>query len=388
MRDQHSLDRLVTELYAGTLDSSAWDRALLGLADLIGSAGALLFAVNPTTATVIRDEIHRLDPEAVHAYRQHWVSQDIRLDAAIPWPVGEPVFERKLQLQQKWERTAIFNEFLVSRDTPYFLATWLHKSPDKVVALSFQATLRHGPFNEPEARRLKRLLPHVTRALVIRDRLERQNVRVNTISSAMDRLQFGLFVLDAKARILEASAMAEQIMRGERAMRRDKDGTLWLREPAGSQLRDLLRSGVQFIRRCCGVLRVPRTDGKASLSVLVLPMPDVTVSWTGTNEACWLVFVFDPDRRHAPAVEIVAAELGLTEREAQVASLLALGADMPLIAKRLGITANTARTHLKHIFNKTDTQSQGELIRRILTGPSAFMKGDSPGLASSNKAPA
>jgi hypothetical protein len=120
MRSHHGVDQIIDDLYAGTLDASAWDRALIGLADLVGSSGALLFAVNPTTAVISRDEIHRLDAGAVQAYRQHWITQDIRLSAGMAFPVAEPMFERKLALKENWERTAIFNDFLVSQDTPYY----------------------------------------------------------------------------------------------------------------------------------------------------------------------------------------------------------------------------------------------------------------------------
>src|SRR5450631_3901844 len=132
MCPQYSVDQIIDDLYAGTLDASAWDRALIGLADLVGSSGARLFADNPTTAVILRDEIHRLDAGAVQAYRHHWITQDIRLGAGMAFPVAEPMFERKLALTENWERTAIFNDFLVSQDTPYLLATWLNKGPDKV----------------------------------------------------------------------------------------------------------------------------------------------------------------------------------------------------------------------------------------------------------------
>jgi len=371
MRPPYSVDRIIDDLYAGTLDASAWDRALIGLADSIGSSGALLFAVNPTTETILRDEIHRLDAGAVQAYRQYWITQDIRLGAGMLFPVGEPMFERKLELQEDWERTAIFNDFLISQDTPYLLATWLHKGPDKVVALSFQATRHRGAFDESDAQCIKRLVPHVRRALDIRDRLETQQIRANTLSSAIEGLQFGLFVLDNKGRILDTSGLAQELLRRESVIRREKDHTLWLREPAGSQLRDLVRKSESSKGNSGGVFNVPRCDGRQNLSVLVAPMPAVPATWTGADPR-WLVFVFDPERRAEPAAAIISRDLGISEREAEIAALLAIGCDLSRISQRLGISIHTVRSHLKHIFGKTGIQSQSDLIRRILTSPAAY----------------
>jgi DNA-binding CsgD family transcriptional regulator len=247
----------------------------------------------------------------------------------------------------------------------------LHKGPDKVVALSFQATCHRGPFDESDAQCIKRLVPHVSRALEIRDRLETQQIRANTLSSAIEGLQFGLFVLDNKGCILDASGLAQELLRREPAIRREKDHTLWLREPAGSQLRDLVRKNEPSKGNSGGVFNVPRVGGLQNLSVLVAPMPAVPATWTGADPR-WLVFVFDPERRAEPAAAIISRDLGISEREAEIAALLAIGCDLSRISQRLGISVHTARSHLKHIFGKTGIQSQSDLIRRILTSPAAY----------------
>ena len=371
MRPRSRADQIIDDLYAGTLEASAWDRALIGLADLIGSSGALLFSVNPTTAVILRDEIHRLDRDAVSAYRTLWISQDIRLAPALQVPIAEPMFERMLGIEEKWKSTEIFNDFAVPRDMPYFLATWLHKAPDKVVALSFQGNRRRGPFDESEACQIKSLMPHLRRALEIRDRLETQQIRANTLSSAIEGLQFGLFVLDGKGCILDASGLAQEMLRQEPAIRREKDHTLWLRDPAGSQLRSLVRTSKLSKGNSGGVFNVPRAGGLQSLSVFVSPMPAVPVTWTGADPR-WLVFILDPERRAAPAAAIISCDLGISEREAEIAALLAIGYDLSRVSQRLGISVHTARSHLKHIFSKTGIQSQGDLLRRILTSPAAY----------------
>lgn len=53
---------------------------------------------------------------------------------------------------------------------------------------------------------------------------------------------------------------------------------------------------------------------------------------------------------------------GLSDREAEVAALLAKGRSRPYIRERLFISTNTVATHIKHIYQKLDIHSKEELI--------------------------
>jgi DNA-binding CsgD family transcriptional regulator len=371
VRPNNPVDQIIEDLYAGTLENCAWNKALVGAADLVRASGVFLYAVDPASDIILRDEIYRLDPATERAYRQHWISQDVRLGAAMSVPVGEPAFERKLALNEKWERTAIFNEFLWSDDIPYCLCTWLHKSPDKIVALSFQGTRRRGTFEEADAQRIKTLVPHLRRALAIRDRLESHKLHAETLSAAVGGMQFGVFVLDKGGCILEACGLAAELLRSEPGIRRARDRTLWLREPAGSQLLRWLKTGLPPEHNSNGLLRIPRSNGLRGLSALLTPMPRLPTTWT-SGDPRWLVLVFDPERRTLPAADLISRDLGISNREAEVAAMLCTGCDLSNVALRLGISVHTARAHLKHIFGKTGIRSQNDLVRRIVIGPAAY----------------
>ncbi|SFI47759.1 Lysophospholipase, alpha-beta hydrolase superfamily [Jannaschia pohangensis] len=64
----------------------------------------------------------------------------------------------------------------------------------------------------------------------------------------------------------------------------------------------------------------------------------------------------------AERLDLVAFALGLTQKEAEVATLLADGLPTSDVAEALGISINTLRTHLKRIFEKLDVTSQVELV--------------------------
>ena len=53
---------------------------------------------------------------------------------------------------------------------------------------------------------------------------------------------------------------------------------------------------------------------------------------------------------------------------AALVQLLLMGHSLEEAADVRGVTMNTARSQLKHVFAKTDTKRQGELVRLIITG--------------------
>jgi DNA-binding CsgD family transcriptional regulator len=57
----------------------------------------------------------------------------------------------------------------------------------------------------------------------------------------------------------------------------------------------------------------------------------------------------------------------MTQAEARLAVRLAAGETLRAAADRLGITYGTARSRLTQLFRKTNTRSQGQLIRLLLT---------------------
>ena len=79
--------------------------------------------------------------------------------------------------------------------------------------------------------------------------------------------------------------------------------------------------------------------------------------------------VVDPDRGYEVDEDRVGRFYGLTAAEARLTTFLARGRRLDEAAEDLGITYETARTHLKRIFNKTGAGRQTELVRLVLCGP-------------------
>jgi DNA-binding CsgD family transcriptional regulator len=67
------------------------------------------------------------------------------------------------------------------------------------------------------------------------------------------------------------------------------------------------------------------------------------------------------------SIDLLRCHFGLTPAEARLALHLVAGETLRSAEAKLSITYETARTHLKNIFNKTGTCRQAELVIAIVT---------------------
>jgi DNA-binding CsgD family transcriptional regulator len=73
----------------------------------------------------------------------------------------------------------------------------------------------------------------------------------------------------------------------------------------------------------------------------------------------------DPDCDDHDTLEGFAAAYHLTQSEARLTGLLASGRGLFEAAADLGVTRNTARTHMRHIYSKVGAHRQTDIIRLL-----------------------
>jgi DNA-binding CsgD family transcriptional regulator len=79
-----------------------------------------------------------------------------------------------------------------------------------------------------------------------------------------------------------------------------------------------------------------------------------------------LLFKTEPAQTAVVRSEWPRRDLGLTPAEVRFTHEILKGDGLQAAADRLGISVTTARTHLAHVFGKTGTRRQAELVRLIL----------------------
>jgi DNA-binding CsgD family transcriptional regulator len=184
-----------------------------------------------------------------------------------------------------------------------------------------------------------------------------------------------------RGQILEANCAAKLILNQNDGLRTDKEG---LATSTPSQTREL-RSRIAAAALTAqgrgvsagGSLAIARPSGKRPLAVVIMPA-SLRAFPSGTGEPAVIVLVSDPESKVRIAPEIVAQVYGLTAAESRLAEQLMQGESLVHAAERLGVSHNTARTHLQRIYQKTGTTHQGDLVRLLLAGPASLSLRETP----------
>jgi DNA-binding CsgD family transcriptional regulator len=199
------------------------------------------------------------------------------------------------------------------------------------------------------------------------------------IKAALDRWSLGVIILGADRKVLFMNKAAGEIMSKGDGLRVDRRVGIRAVSPnENEELSELiehatLKAGVS--RAPFGsVMQISRSCGKRPLIAFVTALIGMSVPISGCA-----VFVSDPDLRVGPDEGLLRSVYGLTAAEAKVAALLVQGCDARTVSEKLAVTFNTARTHVKKVFEKTNTRRQSELVHLILCAPlSSRLRGGKP----------
>ena len=92
------------------------------------------------------------------------------------------------------------------------------------------------------------------------------------------------------------------------------------------------------------------------------------------TQICWVIgeggmvyFSLDHAGLSQERLSVAALIYGLSLAQQQLAAHVAQGLSLPEIATAMGITTNTARTHLNRVFEKTGVHNQTALVRVLLS---------------------
>jgi DNA-binding CsgD family transcriptional regulator len=371
---------LVDQIYDAAGDPALWPQFLEGFANAVGGTGTAIVYHDLKERRGNVDATSRFDPDYQRLYNSHYIRLDAWRDAWLgrfrrassEWITTSDELVSTDQLR----KTEFFNDYLLPQDTvyqfggPIVISDWRWSS-----VITCLRPRKDGPFADKEVDVLRVLFPHRQRAMSFRRQMAALEGQQRACFDAMDLLPTGVILLDAKGRILAVNRTASQIFRQNDGLNMDKDG---LRASTPSETRQL-RSTIASVCDCDrsglasgGHLRIRRPSGGRPFALMVMRAPHHSFA-PDAGASAGIVFITDPEAKVQTSSERVAQIYGLTEAEARLAQLLMNGETLVRAADVLGISHNTARTHLHRIYGKTDTRHQGDLVRLLLSSTAVLM---------------
>ncbi len=110
------------------------------------------------------------------------------------------------------------------------------------------------------------------------------------------------------------------------------------------------------------------TDGPADYPVILGQTDDGGVAVVHLAiQDCLTYLRLDADRVLDRRLGFARTVFGLSEGQMKIAHQIAMGQSLKAAAQELGISVNTARTHLTRLFEKTGVNTQAALVRLLLS---------------------
>ena len=362
----------VGEVYQCATGGAAWPEYLTSLGRLLRGTSTNLLHHDHRSRGGIQIAVGA-DPELYRLYREYGHAIDPWALACRPcnFPAGSVVIGASLIDHARIKKTEFYAAMGRRYETTRSMFGVLEASPHRTAALTINRGNRGDEFEWHEARTLAILLPHVRRALTIQQRLGGfANERAHIVD-AVDRLPFGIVLLDDRARPLFMNRYAARLIDARDGLAIDKESLVALIPSADARLQRALASAIAVTGGAALATRddeliIPRSAGRP-LYASVSPAGSQDFYSGLAARAVALLFLVDPDRRAPPVHDRLRELFSLTTAEARVADALAAGRQVAEISDEFGVSRETVRSHVKRIFDKAGARSQSAFIRLVAT---------------------
>jgi len=363
-------DRVVQGIDDGADDHSptgeqvAWASLLASLCQLAHATTAMLATIDRISRAVRVHCSLNIADRHLHAYIARYAASDpsIKLIGSLAagtiWAATNSADDNLGVFFRDWlEPQGIFHVIygVIASRGPHTTYLWIGRHHNG------------GSYREEDVELLRSILPWVQAAHQSDRLIERLQHSHRTHVALIDELSTGVVLLNGYFEPRFISRSAKAAFAGEGRLKallpticepaRQANRNRSLRVPPATP--DIEPSWMR---------RIERLPNQRPLTVLLQRLPADRRQGV-CDQPGFILLIGDPDGLAAVDHEILQRLHGLTPAESHVVALLVCGKHLKEAARALSISVHTARTHLKRIFSKTETSSQADLVRLVMSIP-------------------
>ena len=360
------LSGLIGGIYDAALEPLHWPAVLRRAAEFVGGPAAGLFSKDASSKTGFATYGVGIEDH----YKQLYFEKYIKLDPATTGhffaEVEEPMATADLVPYDEFLQSRFYLEWAKPQGFVDFVASVLDKSVTSAAMFGVFRHERDGVADEDTRRRMRLIVPHIRRSVLIGRLIDLKTAEAETFSGVLDSLSAGMFLVDAAGRIVHANAAGLTMLSMGEPLR-SLNGIFCASDPQADKhlLEVFAAAGEGDVAIGIKGIAVPLADGKGGRHVAhVLPLTAGARNKAGAAyRAVAAVFVREAALDMASPPELVAKAFKLTPTELRILLAIVEVGGVPEVAVALGIAESTVKTHLGRLFEKTGAKRQADLVK-------------------------
>ncbi len=355
---------VIEEAYDCVVEDHGWNTLLASYTRLVGADSGLVY-LRPRTG-VVGAPIASINYDISIALGKFLAYYEARSPVHALYrklPETQVIALGEFAFSPDYRETEYFQDWVRPQGFADLLGGHLVRTPKLHAWLSLRRAEQRGAYTPAEIRAAKRVAPHLTRAIKLRSRLEGERRTASSLRETLEVLGFGILIVDVSAKVLMANRAADLILRTGDGLQSHHGRLTCARPQETSAVHHAIRNLTQVGTEAD--LHVSRSDGRRPFTLHVMPISSLS-AWMGFAPSTGIAAVFVIDPMSAAAdVDGFAATYELTTSESRMLREIVACGGLMRAAEKLHIAVSTARTHLQHIFSKTSTKNQAELVQLV-----------------------
>lgn len=369
---------LISKIYDLPLNPGSWQPVLDEFAPMMNAAGAGVMAFDPIYAghyvNIVTSNYTDQDPDFVENMNRYSAQEqkgyaEMALDPVRGFVSDmEALGVRSLKEQSALPAVQWLGDHFHVR---HRAASCLNLKRVWTDFLAVQFVDDRGPITDHEREIGALFLDHFAKSVELGRAFGVLKHRFDGVFTALDRFHIGIFVLSASGSVVVKNVEAERILDAGDGLSLTPAGHLH----AGSdghrsgELKNAITQAVHTAQaqdNCAEtLLTLPRRSGDTPYLVEIAPIRDHD-ELESQFKGC-LVYVIDPTKTDVVTTEGMQALYNLTGSESEICKLLAEGLKPDEVADSRNVSLGTVRSQIRALFEKTQTNSQVDLVRLALT---------------------
>ncbi len=369
MQESEQLSELIGDIYDTTPNRSLWPDVLKRTACFIGAISAAVFwndAANKSGGVYLHDG--GIEPYYWDLYFKKYIKLNPTATRHFFAQVEEPMSTADLLPYDEFLQTRFYQEWARPQGLVDFVSATLEKSTTSAAMFGVFRHERHGMVDEETRGRMRLLVPHIRRAVLIAKVVDIKQTKTAMLTQTLDGLRAAMFLVDASGRIVHANAAGHLLLADGEILSAVANRLVSGNPQIDVTLREIFAAAAEG-DTAVGTkgIALPPNEGTGERHVAhVLPLASGLRKGAGlSHAAAAAVFVHRTSLETPPAPEAIAEAYKLTPTELRVLLAVVEVGGVPAVAEALGVADSTVKTHLGRVYEKTGVGRQADLVKLV-----------------------